>query len=172
MGLQKPWFNVFNQDFSAHDLICITGGLFLLYKATMEIHGEFDVLDQHRPMRKFARFHAIVIQIAIFDLVFSLDSILTAIGLTRNFYIMACAIILASIVMIIGSEHTSRFIKKHPSIRMLAWSFLLLIGVALIADGFHFHIPRAYIYFAVCFSILVEVLKISTSKPEEKTIEN
>lgn len=158
MGLQKPLFALLGYAFSGRDLLCLFGGLFLLYKGTLEIHAEFEAHENPNEPKKFASFTAIVTQIAIFDVVFSIDSILTAIGLTLNFYIMATAIIIAIIVMMIGSEPTSRFIHKHPSIRMLAWSFLLLIGVALIADGLHFHIPRGYVYFAVCFSIFVEVL--------------
>ncbi len=158
MGLQKPLFTLLTYTFSARDLLCLLGGLFLLYKGTMEIHGELEIHDETKPIGKFASFTTIVTQIAVFDIVFSIDSILTAIGLTLNFYIMATAIILAIIVMIAASEPTSRFIQKYPAIRMLAWSFLLLIGIALVADGLHFHIPRGYIYFAVCFSIFVEAL--------------
>lgn len=170
LGLQKPWFTLFDYSFSGRDLLCLFGGLFLLYKGTVEIHAEFEMHEDPSFTRKLAGFASVVIQIAIFDIVFSIDSILTAIGLTQHFSIMAAAIILAIIVMMIGSEPTSRFIHKHPSIRMLAWSFLLLIGVALMADGLHFHIPRGYIYFAVCFSIFIEVLN-SVRRKKKKRIQ-
>lgn len=167
MGLQKPLFALLEYTFSGRDLLCLFGGIFLLYKGTLEIHAEFEVQEHSTQIRKPAKFYNVVLQIAIFDLIFSLDSVLTAIGLTQNYPIMATAITIAMVVMMIGSEPTSRFVHKYPSIRMLAWSFLLLVGVALIADGLHFHIPRGYIYFAVCFSIFVEVLN-STRKNKKK----
>src|SRR5262249_38069738 len=141
-------------------LLLIGGGLFLIYKATVEIHAEFEESDYptNKIQKKFANFTLIVLQIAVFDIIFSLDSILTAIGMTQNFIIMAVAITIAIIIMILGSEPLSQFINRHPTIRMLALSFLLLIGVVLIADGLKFHIPKAYIYFAVSFSVFVEIL--------------
>jgi predicted tellurium resistance membrane protein TerC len=158
VGLTKPWFHVTDFAFSGRDVFMILGGVFLLYKGTIEIHAEFEAYSQPAHMRKLSKFVFVVTQIAIFDIVFSLDSILTAIGLTQNFMIMATAIVIAVIVMMIGSEPLSRFVNAYPTVRLLALSFLLLIGTVLIADGFQFHVPRGYIYFAVCFSVFVEIL--------------
>ena len=135
------------------DILLLLGGAFLLYKGTMEIHNEFEVLAHVDHPSASPKFLTTIIQIGIFDLIFSLDSVLTAIGLTQKFIVMAIAISMAVLVMLFASELTSRFIQKHPSIRMLAWSFLLLIGTTLIADALKFHIPRGYIYFSVCFSL-------------------
>lgn len=164
--LQKPLFTLFNLDFSVRDIFMIVGGLFLLYKATVEIHAEFAIFeDKHdHKVKRFANFWAIVTQIAILDIIFSLDSVLTAVGMTQNFTIMAIAITIAIFVMIIGSEPMSGFINRHPTIRMLALSFLLLIGVVLIADGLHFHVPRGYLYFAISFSLFVEIMNSILAK--------
>ncbi|MDF3054099.1 MAG: hypothetical protein K0Q74_6 [Gammaproteobacteria bacterium] len=164
VGLTKPWVSFMDFSFSGRDVFMILGGMFLLYKGTIEIHAEFATHDKPIHMRKFAKFIPVITQIAIFDIVFSLDSILTAVGLTQNFTIMAIAITIAVIVMMIGSEPLSRFVNAYPTVRMLALSFLLLIGTVLIADGFGFHIPRGYIYFAVCFSVFVEILNSSLKK--------
>lgn len=158
VGLTKPWFQVTDFAFSGRDVFMVLGGVFLLYKGTIEIHAEFEEHGQPAHMRKSSKFMFVVTQIAIFDIVFSLDSILTAVGLTQNFIIMAIAIVIAVIVMMIGSEPLSRFVNAYPTVRLLALSFLLLIGTVLIADGFEFHVPRGYIYFAVCFSVFVEIL--------------
>lgn len=165
VGLNKPLFILFNMPFSVRDVFMIVGGLFLLYKATVEIHAEFALLElQSHTVKRFANFWAIVTQIAILDIIFSLDSVLTAVGMTQNFLIMAIAITIAIFVMILGSEPLSGFINRHPTIRMLALSFLLLIGVVLIADGLNFHIPRGYLYFAICFSLFVEVMNSFLAK--------
>jgi predicted tellurium resistance membrane protein TerC len=158
--LTTPLFTIFDHAFSGRDIFLITGGLFLLTKATQEIHAEIEPLDKDKPTvsAKKASFSMIVTQIAILDIVFSLDSVLTAIGLTQHFYLMAAAITIAIIAMIFASEPLSAFVEKHPTIKMLALSFLILIGMVLIADGFSFHIPRGYIYFAMAFSLGVEVL--------------
>lgn len=158
IGMQKPWFSVFGFPFSLRDLFMIGGGLFLIYKATVEIHNEFEHATQTLKVKQYSSYMSVVTQIAILDIIFSLDSVLTAVGMTQKFLIMAIAISIAIFVMILGSEPFSRFIERHPTIRMLALSFLLLIGVVLIADGFHMHVPRGYIYFAIFFSIFVELL--------------
>lgn len=167
--LTKPWLTIFDFSFSVRDLFLILGGAFLIYKGTMEIHAEFESHSPQPKSRKPAGFTAVVLQIAIFDIVFSLDSVLTAIGLTQHFTIMAIAIIIAVILMMIASEPLSRFVSAHPTVRMLALSFLLLIGTVLIADGFSFHVPRGYIYFAVCFSVLVETLNSILAKKQSKS---
>jgi predicted tellurium resistance membrane protein TerC len=156
--LSKPLFSLFNLNFSWRDLILIAGGLFLLVKATLEIH---DQIEGEKPIEykpKHLGLFSAITQIMIFDIIFSLDSILTAIGLTKIFFVMALAICIAIAVMIFASEGIHHFIEKYPTIKMLALSFLLLIGVMLIGDGFSFHIPREYIYFAIAFSVFVEFL--------------
>lgn len=167
--LTTPLFSIFDNHFSGRDIFLIVGGLFLLTKATQEIHAE---LEPHQEggaiVSKKSTFGMVVAQIAILDIVFSLDSVLTAIGLTSNFYLMAAAITVAIIVMVFASEPLSAFVEKHPTIKMLALSFLILIGMVLIADGFEFHIPRGYIYFAMSFSLFVEVLNQVRSKRRSK----
>jgi predicted tellurium resistance membrane protein TerC len=157
-----PLLTVFGQAFSWRDLILIGGGLFLLAKSTTEIHvdvAETPAQQQQRLMRKVT-FVSVIVQIIFLDIIFSLDSVITAIGLAQEFFVMASAIIIAVLLMIWASEPLSRFIHAYPSLKMLALSFLLLVGVFLIADGFGFHMPRGYLYFAIAFSLLVEVLNI------------
>jgi predicted tellurium resistance membrane protein TerC len=155
----RPLFTIFGIGFSWRDLFMICGGLFLLAKSTQEIHTEMEPVDlKSQILPKYANFTMVVIQVAILDIVFSLDSVLTAIGLTQRFWLMASAITIAIITMIFASEPLSRFVEKHPTIKMLALSFLMLIGTVLIADGFKSHVPRGYIYFAMGFSLFVEML--------------
>lgn len=156
--LTKPWFSIFQQSISARDLLLIGGGLFLLFKATLEIHTEFEDSSEQSASNQYRSLIWVVIQIAVLDIVFSFDSVLTAIGLTQQYWIMATAIVIAIILMVIASEPLSHFVNRHPTIKMLALSFLLLIGIVLIADGLQFHIPRGYIYFAICFSVVTEIL--------------
>lgn len=156
--LTQPLFNISNHSVSIRDMFLLLGGLFLLAKGTWEIHREIDNAGRASVAIKYATFAAVIIQIALFDIIFSLDSILTAVGLTQNFTIMAIAIIIAVIVMILASEHIHYFIQKYPTVKMLALSFLLLIGMVLVADGMSLHIPRGYIYFALFFSLMVEGL--------------
>ncbi|MGB6977236.1 MAG: TerC family protein [Gammaproteobacteria bacterium] len=158
MGLKEPWFSLFAHPFSGRDLILISGGLFLLVKSTLEVHAEFEDHQASISTGGFASFTLVVIQIGVLDIIFSLDSVFTAVGLTKVYWIMATAIVIAIIAMIVASEPLSRLINQYPTIKMLALSFLLLIGTMLIADGFHYEIPRGYIYFAVAFSFFVEVL--------------
>lgn len=157
--LTTPLFSLLGYGFSGRDLFLIAGGLFLLTKATQEIHAELEPPHENKSISiKQSGFLMVISQIAILDIVFSLDSVLTAIGLTQNFYLMAAAITIAIIAMVFASEPLSAFVEKHPTIKMLALSFLILIGMVLIADGFATHIPRGYIYFAMAFSLLVELL--------------
>jgi predicted tellurium resistance membrane protein TerC len=154
-------FTLFNYSFSGRDIFLLAGGLFLLVKATQEIHAELEPEPGHNtPIVdiKKSSFGMVITQIALLDIVFSLDSVLTAIGLTQRFYLMAAAITVAIVAMLFASEPLSAFVEKHPTIKMLALSFLILIGAVLIADGFHTHIPRGYVYFAMAFSLLVEFL--------------
>jgi len=155
-----PLFTVWDFAVSGRDMFFLFGGLFLIVKSTQEIHGELEGYEQKAKGGKKATltFGSVVAQIAVLDIVFSLDSVITAVGLTQVYWIMATAITIAIIAMIMASEPLSHFVEKHPTVKMLALCFLILIGMVLIADGLHFHIPRGYIYFSVCFSISVEML--------------
>ena len=159
-GLTTPLFNIFDFALSGRDLLLLCGGVFLIYKATQEIHQELEPETHQNVPLKTSKFSLVIIQIGILDIIFSLDSVITAIGMTQQYWIMSLAITIAIILMIVASEPISRFINQHPTIRMLALSFLIFIGIVLVADGMHFHIPRGYIYFAVFFSITVEALNI------------
>ena len=154
----KPLFELLGHAFSIRDLLLIAGGLFLLVKSTQEIHNEFADNETNKQVKQFSSPVIAVIQIVTLDIVFSLDSIFTAVALTHNFYVMAAAISIAMLGMIYLSDYLSKIIHENPSIKMLALSFLLLIGTALVADGLGFEIPRPYIYFSICFSLFVEFL--------------
>lgn len=167
--LKTPLFSLLGFSFSGRDVFLIAGGLFLLAKATQEIHGEMETTDsaQQNARSLKQKFTLIVCQIVLLDVVFSLDSVLTAVGLTQKFWLMAIAITIAILVMLFTSKSVSLFILRNPTIKMLALSFLILIGMVLIADGFSFHIPRAYIYFAMAFSLMVEFLNYLRKKKRE-----
>ncbi|MGI8725031.1 MAG: TerC family protein [Methyloceanibacter sp.] len=169
--LKTPVFSVFGQGFSWRDLILIAGGLFLLVKGTREIHIGIEGDEEEVTPGKVASntMTTAIIQIAIIDLVFSVDSIITAVGMADHIEVMVAAVIVAIAVMYLASEPVAAFIERHPTTKMLALSFLLLIGAALIADGFQFHIPRAYIYFAMAFSAAVEVVNVLASRNRRKT---
>jgi predicted tellurium resistance membrane protein TerC len=156
--LTYPVFTVFNHGFSYRDLFLLFGGLFLLIKGVVEIRKEIDHAGRATLAITYATFTTVILQIALFDVIFSLDSILTAVSLTDHFTIMAIAIIIAVMVMLVASEHLHYFIQKYPTIKMLALAFLLLIGAVLVADGLSIHVPRGYIYFALFFSLMVETL--------------
>lgn len=163
--LTKPILHLAEFGLSWHDIFLLAGGLFLLAKGTREIHTEMELAAQHeQPSAKSANYFSVIVQIAVFDIIFSLDSILTAVGLTKRYWVMATAITVAILIMILASEPFTRFINRHPTIKMLALSFLILIGMVLIADGLHFDIPRGYLYFAVCFSLFVEFLNNLAAK--------
>ena len=172
--LTRPLFGVAGFSFSVRDLFLFAGGAFLIAKATQEIHDEVgDEETEERALgTPLATFKNVVIQGALMDVIFSLDSVLTAVGLTNRFLVMAFAITCAILVMIYASEWVSEFIEKHPSIKILALSFLILIGTVLVADSFSFHVPRGYIYFAMSFSLAVETLNLikrSHRKMRKKT---
>jgi predicted tellurium resistance membrane protein TerC len=164
--LTKPLVGMLGFTFSGRDLFLILGGVFLLFKATQEIHNEIEPhSNTNSPVKiKLKQFWIVVSQIAVLDIVFSLDSVLTAIGLTDRYWLMVIAITIAIITMIFASEPLSKFIERHPTVKMLALSFLILIGMVLIADGFQYHIPRGYIYFSMSFSLLVESLNMWRTK--------
>ena len=160
-GLTEPFFSVFGRGISGKDLILILGGLFLIGKSTHEIHGSLEGCEPEEAAGSGkAVLSAVVIQIALIDIVFSLDSVITAVGIAQHLSVMIAAVVLAMIVMLWLSGAISEFVSKHPTIKMLALSFLLLIGVVLVADGFGQHISKGYIYFAMAFSVCVELLNI------------
>jgi predicted tellurium resistance membrane protein TerC len=162
IGLTKPWFSVFGQEFSGRDIILLLGGLFLLAKSVTEIHGTLEGAEDTRKARVFANFTVIVIQIAIIDIVFSLDSVFTAVGLAKpdQLPIMVAAIVIAIGVMMWLSGSVSAFIERHPTVKILALAFLIMIGAVLVADSFHFEVPKGYLYFAMAFSVGVEMVNI------------
>ena len=162
MGLTQPFFALFQHDVSGRDIILIIGGLFLLTKSTREIHHkmEGEEGDGHGKMAKSVTFTGVLIQIALLDIVFSLDSVITAVGMADDLAVMVTAVVLAVGVMMISAEAVGSFVSDHPTVKMLALSFLLLIGTSLVADGLGFHIPKGYIYFAMGFSVFVEFLNL------------
>ncbi|MGK0673839.1 MAG: TerC family protein [Halothiobacillaceae bacterium] len=161
MRLTEPFFTVFKQEISGRDLILIGGGLFLLWKSVMEIHASLEGDDgKELVVRGAPTFFATLIQIALIDIVFSFDSVITAVGLVDHIPVMVAAIVVAVVVMMFAAGPISDFVDRHPSIKMLALSFLVVIGVVLIAEGFDVHVPKGYIYFAMAFSVVVEMLNI------------
>jgi predicted tellurium resistance membrane protein TerC len=169
IGLTEPVITVADVALSWRDIILIGGGLFLIAKATHEIHAEVEAREESSEPKNAANaFFWVIIQIIIIDLVFSLDSIITAIGMAQDLPIMIAAVIIACIVMYVSSGPVSAFVAEHPTTKMLALAFLFLIGVALVADGFKFHIPRAYIYFAIAFSAAVEAFNILAKRNRRK----
>jgi len=158
--LTAPLFSIFGRPVSGRDLILIGGGLFLLAKATIEIHESLEGEDGHRSSRVGPSFAAVITQIVLLDIVFSLDSVITAVGMADEITIMVTAVILAVGVMMFSARPISSFVNRHPTVKILALSFLLLIGVSLVGDGLGMHIPKGYIYFAMCFSVFVEVINL------------
>ncbi len=170
MGLTEPWFTILNQEISGRDVVLIGGGLFLLFKSTHEIHNSLEGVDEHGPKIVGAGLGMVLVQIAILDIVFSLDSVITAVGLVDQVSIMAIAIILAVAVMLLAAKSIGEFVDKHPTIKMLALSFLILVGVTLMVEGFDVHVPKGYIYFAMAFSVAVEALNIRIRKKEAEPV--
>ena len=164
--LTAPLFTVLSQEISGRDLILIVGGLFLLAKATFEIHGKLEGEEGHASARVGPSFASVIIQILLLDIVFSLDSVITAVGMVDNVVIMISAVIVAIIFMMAFASPISGFVERHPTVKMLALSFLLLIGVTLIVEGFDHHIPKGYIYFAMAFSVFVEMLNLRLRKSQ------
>jgi predicted tellurium resistance membrane protein TerC len=171
IGLTQPVFTVKDLAFSWRDIILIGGGLFLIGKATHEIHSEVEARDEDGDIAPRAgAFFWVIVQIIIVDLVFSLDSIITAIGMAQDLEIMIAAVMIACLVMYISSGPVAKFVAQHPTTKMLALAFLVLIGVALVADGFQFHIPRGYIYFAIVFSAAVEFFNVLAKRNRKKAV--
>ena len=158
--LTQPFFSLFGHAFSGRDLILLLGGLFLLAKATFEIHEKLEGDESHADTRTAATFAGVITQIMLLDIVFSLDSVITAIGMARQLWVMVTAVVLAVAVMLVAAGPISEFVERHPTVKMLALSFLLLIGFSLVADGLGQHISKGYIYFAMGFSVFVEMLNL------------
>lgn len=169
MGLTRPLLTLGGFEISGRDVILLGGGLFLLVKSTLEIHNSLEGVDDvARQASGSAKFIGTLIQIAVIDIIFSLDSVITAVGLVRDLPVMILAIVIAVGVMMFAARAIGDFVDRHPTLKMLALSFLLLVGVALMAEGLEFHIPRGYIYFAMAFSVCVEMLNIKAHrKPVE-----
>jgi len=170
IGLTEAVFTVKGTAFSWRDLILIGGGLFLIGKATHEIHQEVEAGEDDDRASDRSAFLLVIAQIIVIDMVFSLDSIITAIGMAQDLEIMIAAVVIACVIMYVSSGPVARFVAEHPTTKMLALAFLVLIGVALVADGFKFHIPRGYIYFAIAFSAAVEMFNVLAKRNRKRTV--
>jgi predicted tellurium resistance membrane protein TerC len=158
--LTSPWFTVLGQEISGRDLILILGGLFLLGKSTYEIHDRLEGDEGHASRAVAASFASVIVQIMLLDIVFSLDSVITAVGMVDQLWVMIAAVVISVAIMVISAEPISAFVHRHPTVKMLALSFLLLIGMSLLLEGFDHHIPKGYIYFAMGFSVFVEMINL------------
>lgn len=168
MKLTKPLFTLWDFAVSGRDIVLFVGGLFLIYKATTEIHAMTQPRDSKPHAKQYAAFGIVIMQIMVLDIVFSLDSVITAVGMVDILPVMIIAIIISVFVMLFVSQGISRFIESNPSIKILALAFLILVGVTLVADSMHFHIPKGYIYFAIAFSLGVEMINIYLAKTRTK----
>ena len=162
--LTAPLFTIYSQEISGRDLILLVGGLFLIGKSTHEIHDKLEGEEGHASGRVASSFASVIVQIMLLDVVFSLDSVITAVGMVDELWVMVTAVIIAVGIMLLSAESISAFVHRHPTVKMLALSFLLLIGLSLIAEGFDHHIPKGYIYFAMGFSVFVEALNLRTKR--------
>ena len=170
MGLTQPWFTIFGEAISGRDIILIGGGLFLLAKATHEIHNSLEGVESEGKPVVVASVGMVLVQIAILDIVFSLDSVITAVGLADHVSIMAIAIVLAVGVMLFAAKPIGDFVDANPTIKILALSFLILVGATLIIEGFDVHVPKGYIYFAMAFSVVVEMINIRMRKKSDEVL--
>jgi predicted tellurium resistance membrane protein TerC len=164
IGLTEPVFTLFGKAFSGRDLVLLIGGLFLIGKSTHEIHGSLEGEEGEASKRVYSSFASVIVQITLLDIVFSLDSVITAVGMVNNLVIMISAVVISIVAMMFFAGPIGQFVERHPTIKMLALAFLLLIGVTLVGEGFGQHIPKGYIYFAMAFSVLVEILNIRLRK--------
>jgi len=158
--LTAPLFALWSHEISGRDLILILGGLFLLFKSTHEIHARIEGEDEHGPERRAVSFAGVLAQIALLDVVFSLDSVITAVGMVDQVSVMVVAVIVSVVIMMVAAAPISGFVNRHPTVKILALSFLLLIGLSLLLEGFDHHIPKGYIYFAMAFSVFVEMINL------------
>ena len=163
-GLTAPWIEIANVSLSGRDLLMLGGGLFLIVKAVREMHEAVEAASDPDHRRRTGSFAGAVAQIVMLDIVFSFDSVITAVGMAREIWVMAAAIVIAVLIMLVASRPIVKFIQLHPSVKMLALAFVLLIGVALVADGMGFHIPKGYLYFAMLFSVFVEGLNVTLAR--------
>ena len=170
MGLTQPWFKVLNNPISGRDIVLVGGGLFLLAKATHEIHNSLEGAGENSPKIIAASMGMVLIQIAVLDIVFSLDSVITAVGLVEHVALMAIAIVLAVLVMLMAAKPIGDFVETHPTIKILALAFLILVGLTLILEGFGIHIPKGYIYFAMAFSVSVEFINLRMRKKSAEAV--
>ncbi len=164
IGLTEPLFEIFGHPFSGRDLVLLIGGLFLIGKSTHEIHGSLEGEEGHQAKKVYASFTSVIIQITLLDIVFSLDSVITAIGMVKELWVMIVAVVISIVAMMFFANPIGKFVERHPSIKMLALSFLLLIGFTLTAESFHVEIPKGYIYGAMAFSVFVELLNMRLRK--------
>ena len=164
IGLTEPLFSVLSFEISGRDIILIAGGLFLLGKSTHEIHQKLEGMEGHTSARVKPSFASVIVQVLLLDVIFSLDSVITAVGMVDQLPIMMAAVVVAALAMIVSAGPISGFVDRHPTIKMLALSFLLLIGFTLVVEGLHQHIPKGYTYFAMAFSVLVEMLNLRLRK--------
>ncbi len=171
IGLTEPIFTVLDQEISGRDLILLIGGLFLLGKSTFEIHEKLEGDEVHGTARAATSFASVIVQIMLLDIVFSLDSVITAVGMAKHIEVMVAAVVISVAIMLVASGPISHFVDQHPTVKILALSFLLLIGMSLVAESFDQHIPKGYIYFAMGFSVLVEALNLRVrGKPVEEPV--
>lgn len=169
MSLSSELFSVFSKGFSGRDLVLLLGGLFLLYKATTEIHNKLEGEEEEEKKLKVPSYYGVLLQIMLLDIVFSLDSVITAVGMADHVIVMIIAVVLAVLIMLLAAESISQFVEKHPTVKMLALAFLVMIGVSLLIEGWGGHIDKGYIYFAMGFSILVEMLNLRSRKKAAKS---
>jgi len=169
--LTAPWFTLIGHEISGRDLILILGGLFLLGKSTYEIHDSLEGEEAHESRKVAASFASVIIQIMLLDIVFSLDSVITAVGMVDEVWVMIAAVVIAVVIMMIAAEPISAFVHRHPTVKMLALSFLLLIGFVLLVEGLHGHIGKGYIYFAMAFSVGVECLNLKLRARQAAKVE-
>jgi predicted tellurium resistance membrane protein TerC len=160
VGLTDELFSIFDRGFSGKDLIMLIGGLFLIGKATMELHERLEGTEHGEVAKAASSFGSVIFQIMLLDIVFSIDSVITAVGMTEHLPVMIAAVVISIVVMIVSANSIATFVEKHPTVKVLALSFLIMIGFTLIAEGFHVHIPKGYIYFAMAFSVGVEIINL------------
>ena len=170
VGLVAPLFSVFDQEISGRDLVLILGGLFLIWKSTTEVHQSLEGEHEHKSSAAKATFTSVMLQIVLVDMVFSLDSIITAVGMVDDVRIMIAAVIASVLLMMLFAGPIGRFVSNHPTIKMLALAFLVVVGVVLVAEGFDHHVPKGYVYFAMAFSVAVEMLNIRMRKKAAKAV--
>ena len=171
IGLTRPLFTLLGREFAGRDLVLLAGGLFLIAKSTMEIHEKLEGQEGSRSSRVAPSFGAILVQIMLLDVIFSLDSVITAVGMVSHVEVMIAAVVVAVLIMMLFAKAIGDFVHRHPSVKMLALAFLLMIGVMLMADGLGHHVPKGYIYFAMAFSLFVELLNLKAKSRKFSPIE-